>query len=62
MLGLNLFLDAGDAAQSVKSFKWHLGYGAGLAVRTPAGPLYVDLAWAQRDRRLRLQFSMGMAF
>lgn len=62
VLGANLFIDAGDAAESFGQFDWHLGYGAGLAVRTPAGPFYVDLAWAQKDRRLRLQFSLGIAF
>ncbi len=62
ILGANLFIDAGDAAESFGQFDWHLGYGAGLAVRTPAGPFYVDLAWAQKDRRLRLQFSLGIAF
>lgn len=61
-LGANLFVDAGDAAASFGQFDWHLGYGAGLAVRTPAGPFFVDLAWAQKDRRLRLQFSLGIAF
>jgi translocation and assembly module TamA len=39
-----------------------LGYGVGLAVRTPAGPLYVDVAYGQRDKRLRLHFSLGIAF
>jgi translocation and assembly module TamA len=62
VLGANLFLDAGDAAESFRQFEWHLGYGAGLAVRTPAGPFFVDLAWAQKDQRLRLQFSLGIAF
>lgn len=62
LLGANVFIDAGDAAESPKDFNWHLGYGAGLAVRTPAGPFYVDLAWAQKDRRLRLQFALGIAF
>ena len=62
VLGANLFVDAGDAAPSFSRFDWHLGYGAGLAVRTPAGPFFVDLAWAQKDRKLRLQFSLGIAF
>ncbi|MFT0533571.1 autotransporter assembly complex protein TamA [Castellaniella hirudinis] len=62
MLGGNVFMDAGDAAPSFGQFDWHLGYGLGLAVRTPAGPFNVDVAWAQKDRRLRLQFSMGIAF
>lgn len=62
LLGANVFVDGGDAAPSFGQFDWHLGYGAGLAVRTPAGPFNVDLAWAQKDRRLRLQFSLGIAF
>lgn len=62
VLGANVFVDAGDAAESFDQFDWHLGYGAGLAVRTPAGPFYVDLAWGQKDRRLRLEFSLGIAF
>ncbi|WP_103035424.1 autotransporter assembly complex protein TamA [Castellaniella caeni] len=62
LLGANVFIDAGDAAPSFGQFDWHLGYGAGVAVRTPAGPFNVDVAWAQKDRRLRLQFSLGIAF
>ncbi|WP_323016858.1 autotransporter assembly complex protein TamA [Castellaniella sp.] len=62
ILGANVFVDAGDAAPAFDQFDWHLGYGAGVAVRTPAGPFNVDLAWAQKDRRLRLQFSLGIAF
>src|SRR5690606_11557997 len=62
ILGLNVFIDAGDATQSFDQFDWHVGYGAGLAVRTPAGPFFGDLAWAQKDQRLRLEFSLGVAF
>ncbi|WP_322999928.1 autotransporter assembly complex protein TamA [Castellaniella sp.] len=62
ILGANVFIDAGDAAPAFDQFDWHVGYGAGVAVRTPAGPFNVDLAWAQKDRRLRLQFSLGIAF
>lgn len=62
LLGASIFVDAGDAAPSFSSMDWHIGYGAGLAVRTPAGPFYVDLAWADKDRRLRLHFSLGIAF
>jgi len=38
------------------------GVGAGLRVRTPAGPLSVDLAYALRDKNIRLHFSLGIAF
>lgn len=62
MLGMNYFVDVGDAAPSFGQMDWALGYGVGLAVRTPAGPFYVDVAYGQRDRRLRLHFSLGIAF
>lgn len=62
LLGGSVFVDAGDAAASFGQMDWHLGYGAGLAVRTPAGPFFVDLAWGQKDRHLRLHFSLGIAF
>jgi len=61
-LGMNFFVDAGDAAESFGGMDIRLGYGVGLAVRTPAGPFYVDLAYGQRDKRLRLHFSLGIAF
>lgn len=61
-IGMNVFVDAGDAADSFSDMDWHFGYGAGVTVRTPAGPFSVDLAYGQRDRRLRLHFSLGIAF
>ncbi len=61
-LGMNVFIDAGDAARSFNDMDWHVGYGTGLAVRTPAGPFFVDLAYGQRDKKLRLHFSLGIAF
>lgn len=62
MLGMNVFVDAGDAALSFGEMDVALGYGVGLAVRTPAGPFFVDVAYGQRDKRLRLHFSLGIAF
>src|SRR5690606_33317404 len=61
-LGMNVFVDAGDAAASFGQMDWALGYGVGLAVRTPAGPFFVDVAYGQRDKRVRLHFSLGIAF
>ncbi|HWK72473.1 MAG TPA: BamA/TamA family outer membrane protein [Burkholderiaceae bacterium] len=61
-LGMNFFVDAGDAAASFGQMKMSLGYGVGMAFRTPAGPFFVDLAYGQRDKRLRLHFSLGIAF
>ena len=61
-LGMNFFVDAGDAAPSFKDMSWHVGYGVGATYRTPAGPFSIDLAWGQRDKKLRLHFSLGIAF
>ena len=61
-LGMNYFVDVGDAAESFGQMDLAVGYGVGLAVRTPAGPFFVDVAYGQRDRRLRLHFSLGIAF
>lgn len=62
MFGVTSFVDVGDAAESFGDMKAYLGYGLGAAVRTPAGPIYVDLAYGQRDHKLRLHFSLGIAF
>lgn len=61
-IGVNFFVDAGDAAESFGQMDPAFGYGVGVAFRTPAGPFNVDLAYGQRDRRLRLHFSLGIAF
>ena len=60
--GMGVFVDAGDAAESFGEMEWHVGYGAGLRVRTPAGPIFLDLAYGQKERDLRLHFSLGIAF
>ncbi len=60
--GAAFFVDAGDAADSREEFRLRVGYGAGARWRSPAGPLAVDLAWGQDDRRLRLHFGVAIAF
>lgn len=60
--GMGVFVDAGDAAESFGEMEMHVGYGAGLRVRTPAGPIFLDLAYGQKERDLRLHFSLGIAF
>lgn len=60
--GMGVFVDVGDAAKSFGEMKIHAGYGAGLRVRTPAGPIFLDLAYGQKERDLRLSFSLGVAF
>lgn len=60
--GMGVFVDVGDAADSFSEMELHYGYGAGLRVRTPAGPIFLDLAYGQKERDLRLHFSLGIAF
>ena len=60
--GMGVFIDAGDAAAAFNKMKLHVGYGVGARIKTPAGPLFLDLAYGQRDRSIRLHFSLGVAF
>jgi translocation and assembly module TamA len=60
--GIGFFVDGGDAADSFSQMQMALGYGVGARVRTPAGPLFLDVAYGQRDHSLRLAFSLGIAF
>ena len=60
--GIAYFVDAGDAAPEFKDMRLHVGYGVGARIKTPAGPLFLDVAYGQRDRKLRWHFSLGMAF
>lgn len=56
------FVDVGNAADRFADYRAVKGYGIGARVRTPVGPVNVDLAYGQADRRFRLHFSVGYAF
>jgi translocation and assembly module TamA len=56
------FIDAGNAADRWVDLDPVLGYGLGLRWRSPVGPLRVDLAYGQEERRVRLHLSVGIAF
>lgn len=62
IFGTSVFVDVGDAAPSFREMKMRVGYGVGALVKTPAGPLNLDVAYSQRDRKIRLHFSLGIAF
>lgn len=62
MIGMATFVDFGDATTSFNDMNLAFGYGVGARVRTPAGPFGIDVAYGQRDHRLRLHFSLGIAF
>mgnify|MGYP001000199176 CR=1 FL=1 len=58
--GTALFVDAGQAADNRRDLKPVFGYGLGARWKSPAGPLGLDLAWSERDRRLRLHFALSV--
>ena len=60
--GAAVFTDVGDAADSIRTWDALKSYGAGARFRTPAGPFALDLAYAERDRKFRLAFSVTVAF
>jgi translocation and assembly module TamA len=60
--GAALFVDTGNVAPSFGSMKLATGVGTGVRIKTPAGPLAVDIAYALLDKSVRLNFSLGIAF
>ena len=60
--GVAGFVDVGDAADSFKEMKAAVGVGMGVRWRTLAGPLAVDVAYGEREKQLRLHFSVAIAF
>lgn len=62
MFGMGVFVDVGDAAPSFSEMDMKMGYGVGALIKTPAGPLNLDIAYGQKDRKIRLHFSLGIAF
>lgn len=60
--GVATFVDAGDAADTRDTLGANVGYGLGARFRTPAGPLAFDLAYSDRDKRVRAVFSVSVAF
>ncbi len=57
-----VFVDAGGASDRAQDYKASIGYGAGARLRTPVGPLSMDLAFAQETRTLRLHFNLSIPF
>lgn len=57
-----VFVDAGGASDSWQDYKASIGYGAGARLRTPVGPLSLDLAFAEETRTLRLHFNLSIPF
>ncbi len=60
--GIAGFVDVGDAGDSFKALDPAVGVGLGVRWRTVAGPLAVDVAYGEREKRIRLHFSVAIAF
>jgi translocation and assembly module TamA len=60
--GAAVFYDVGDAADSAADWDANQSYGVGARYKTPAGPLALDLAYAEAPRKFRLSFSVTVAF
>lgn len=61
-IGAALFVDAGNAWNERPSELFALGTGVGLRAASPIGPLRIDVAYGERDRTVRLHFSLGLTF
>ena len=60
--GLAAFVDEGNAADTLSTLRPVQGVGAGLRFKTPAGPIALDLAYGREVKKIRLDFSIGIAF
>jgi translocation and assembly module TamA len=60
--GMALFIDAGDAADSLDSLTPVFGYGVGARYRSPVGPVNLDVAYGEDTDEFRLHFSLGVSF
>lgn len=57
-----VFVDVGNAADTLSGLSPAIGIGVGARVKTPVGPINFDLAWGNESKRLRLHFSVGYTF
>lgn len=56
------FVDAGNASDSIDTFKLARGAGIGVRWRTPVGPLNIDVARGFDPGQWRMYFSIGVVF
>ena len=62
-MGIAAFYDAGNAADTVADLRdVAQGAGFGARVRTPLGPVRVDIAYGEKSKEVRLHLSLGVYF
>ena len=60
--GAAVFYDAGNAVDRWADYKAAKGYGVGARWSSPFGRLSLDVAYGEQVHKLRLHFSVGVAF
>ena len=60
--GVALFVDAGQAADSLGALHPQVGVGPGLRYRSPVGPVNLDVAYGVGVHQWRLHFTLGLSF
>ena len=57
-----VFYDRGGVSDFWRDMRTVAGYGVGARLRTPVGPINLDVAYGQADRHVRLHLSIGYTF
>jgi translocation and assembly module TamA len=60
--GAAFFVDAGNAADTLKDLEPVYGYGMGARWKSPLGPIGADIAYGAEVDEYRLHFNIGLAF
>ena len=60
--GAAIFVDVGNAANSLQDLKPVYGYGLGARWRSPIGAIGGDIAYGEATGEYRLHFNLGVAF
>lgn len=60
--GAAVFVDAGNAANSLQDLSPVYGYGLGARWKSPLGPIGADIAYGESTGKYRLHFNIGVAF
>ncbi|MDO9283203.1 MAG: autotransporter assembly complex family protein [Methylotenera sp.] len=60
--GAAMFVDFGNAANTLQDLKPVYGYGLGARWKSPVGPIGADIAYGQATDEYRMHFNIGVAF
>ena len=60
--GAAVFVDAGNAANTIQDLKPVYGYGVGARWKSPIGAIGADIAYGEATKDYRLHFNLGVAF